>query len=410
MKWLSVIRIFISIFILTGCKNAIQSPVENEPQLRTLTFSEKDIIKSNDEITFKIWKDLGARYENSNLIFSPLSIDYALAMTYNGAGSATAEAIRHTLSLDSLTTDQMNSSFQTLTDFLLSLDNLTSIDIANSVWYSDKYNVRDSCRNAIITYYNGETTGLNFSDPSSKNIINDWVSEKTNGKITKMVDNIPGNAVMYLVNAVYFKADWEVQFDKNLTKKENFYMDDGQVIQVNMMDCKKPKLLLERNDNFTLVDIPYGNGQFALTVLMPAGSENINALMDMMTEENYKDLLNSADSAQLELELPKFTIESDLNLDSVLWDLGMKIAYSDSADFSNLFQDNLPLAITSVLHKAKMEVDEEGTEAAASTSVTIGTSVAVPEEKIVVNRPFLFIIHERYTNTILFCGKILNPS
>ncbi len=401
--------IFALFLFLSGCGHEIHSPENNEPRLRTLTFSERDIIKSDEEFTFNIWKNIDSRYSGDNLIFSPLSICYALAMTYNGAGSTTRQAIQHTLCLDSLTSGEINSSYSTLTDFLLSLDNLTKIDIANGVWYYNKYKVKDSFRDSIKSYYKGETSGLDFSDPASDNVINDWVNEKTNGKITDMVHNIPSYAVMYLINAVYFRSDWEVQFDKNLTKKENFFLDNGETTQVNMMDCLKPKLWLTENDEVTLVDIPYGNGQFALSVIMPTGTKNLGDLMDLISEDAYKNWLNSADSVTRELELPKFSIESDINLDSVLWDMGMKIAYSNNADFSNLFNEDLPLAITSVLHKAKIEVDEEGTEAAASTSVEIGLTALPVSEKIIVNRPFLYILHERYTQTILFCGKITNP-
>ena len=224
-----------------------------------------------------------------------------------------------------------------------------------------------------------------------------------------MIENIPPNALMYLVNAIYFKASWAAKFDKDRTHKGNFYLENGNTVQADMMTCSKAKILLYYNDNLLLADIPYGNGQYAMSIILPDSPTGLEEISTSLTDSQYQTWLSEADSVDREIIMPKFTIESKFKLIPALSDMGMEIAFSDSADFPNIFEDTLSLTITRVLHNAMIEVNEEGTEAAAATVVEIGTTSIGPSNIIEINRPFIFIIHERYTHAILFMGKIMNP-
>ncbi len=403
------IFLFILAVGLFSCDHRVVNPENNQPDLRELTGSERAVVSSSNQFAFQLWNQITTGDPGSNLILSPLSVSYALGMTLNGAVGNTRSSMVNTLGFNDLSADSINSSFKSLTSFLLSLDKLTQINIANGVWYRNEYHVKQTFTNLVEKYFNGKTAGLDFSNPDAKNSINNWVSDQTKGKITNLVDRIPAVAVMYLVNAIYFKADWTTQFDKSLTHKGDFHLDNSATISTDLMDCKKAHVLYYTDNDITLVDIPYGNKQFALSVIMPSGNKTLADVRNLLSDDQYRKWLQESDSVTRELILPKFSISYDLLLNQALTDLGMGIAFSDTADFSNLFEETVPLQISRVIHKARIDVDETGSEAAAATGVEIGLTMAGPDQRILIDRPFYFIIHERYSNTILFCGQLMNP-
>ncbi len=404
--------IFGILFIFFSCINDANNFIdENPPNLRQLSFEEESLIESGNEFVFDLYAEISKRETTDNFFFSPLSVQYALGMTLNGADSTTFKAIRNALRNEELTEEDINKAAQSLTDFLLNVDKTTLIRIANSVWYRDDLTVKDAFKNAVIDYYDAGVQGIDFADPAAKDIINGWVAAKTENLIPDLIDAIPGNVVMYLINAIYFKAEWQHQFDKTRTEAGPFFLENGEQVNADLMYTEGAKIRYYRNEFLRLVDLPYGNGQYSMTILIPSLDHSLADIESSLSESDFNNWLSSSDTTTSEIVMPKFMIDYKTLLNDHLSDMGMEIASSPQADFSRLFQQDLGLMISRVIHQAVIEVNEEGSEAAAATAVEIvETSLPGEPEIITINRPFVFMIREKYSHSILFAGKLMDPT
>jgi len=393
------------IFVQCSFKNPSDS---NKPGLpRPLKKGEENIIKSSNKFGFKLFKEIVNQDKDKNIFISPLSVAMALGMTYNGARGTTKNAMQNTLEINDLTLKEFNESYKSLIELLMSLDSKVQFLIANSIWYRQNFNVEKEFIDLNKTFFNAEVTALDFNKPEAVNIINGWVNDKTNGKIKKIIDNIEPLVVMFLINAIYFKGTWTYEFDPEQTGDEYFYLLDGSKKQCKMM-FQQGKLKYFENDDFQAVDLTYGIGDFSMTVILPRKEKNIDDIILRLNQENWNIWTNNFKESEGKLYLPKFKIKYELELRKVLTALGMEIAFqSGKADFSGI-NSNTDLYISKVLHKTYVDVNEEGTEAAAVTVVGISTSIG---ESLVIriDRPFLFVIRENYSGTILFIGKIVEP-
>ena len=332
-------------------------------------------------------------------------------MTLNGAGNGTYEAVRNTLGLESLSLEEINLSYLSIMQELTKIDTEVTFQIANSIWYKNDLNFKEQFINTDKYYFNAQVTGLNFSDPTSAAVMNQWVDENTNGKIKEIIEPpIDKNAVMFLINAIYFKGTWKYQFDPNYTTDFNFILEDGSTKLCEMMN-QKSKLPYLSNELFQAVDLPYGNGKFRMTILLPTSNKTTDDIINEITPDKYQNWLNSFSEIELGLLLPKFTLDYDLTLNDALKQLGMEIAFTSNADFTAMYEPG-GISISEVKHKTYVKVDEEGTEAAGVTSVGVVTGSGYGSNEIImlVNRPFLVIIRETDLNVILFIGKIIDPS
>ena len=406
----SILWIF-TLVLMVGCGENLDPIGDNEPVLRDLTPQEESLILSSNEFAFDLFHELNNQNDQENLFFSPLSVQYALAMTLNGSDQETYAAIRDVLKNQNLSENEINESYLSLTQFLLGIDKTVLLKIANSVWYRKGLTVKEAFKQAVQTYYDAGITGLDFSDPGAKEQINGWVSDKTEGLIEDLIDQIPPGVVMYLINAIYFKADWKYQFDKSMTAEGPFFLEDGNQIQTDLMTVEGAKVGYYNNEILRLVDIPYGNGQFSMTLLVPAGDHSLKDISDSFDESQYNEWVALAQTANSTLTMPKFKIEYKTLLNDALTSMGMGIAFTDQADLTRLFENQLDLYISRVIHQAVIEVNEEGSEAAAATAVEIMETSLPPEpDIIVINQPFIFMIREKFSGTLLFTGKLMDPS
>jgi len=402
--------ITLATLFLLAC-NKDMSPIEpDKPEsLRPLTKEERYISTAARDFGFDLFKAISVSSGNEDIFISPLSVSMALGMTLNGADSSTYSAMRNTLGFEGLSENQINDAYKSLISLLTQADPKVIFEIANSIWYRDQFVVNPIFLETNRTFFDATILPKNFNDPSTVDDINNWVNEKTHGKISEIIDEINPATLMFLINAIYFKGTWQYEFDKEKTKTAPFYLLDGSEKNCEMMQAEGDFNYFE-DQEIQMVDLPYGKGNFSMTVILPRKSSEIGTLIENLNINQWLNYLDNMDTSTVMLKLPKFKLEYKITLNKILTELGMGIAFSPGqADFSRIVND-ISLFISRVLHKTFVQVDEEGTEAAAVTVVEIRyTSVEPSSTLMQVDRPFIFIIRERQSDTILFMGKILQP-
>lgn len=405
MEKLKLIFSLLLIFIV-GCESSSQ--FNDEIPMRELTRFEKQLVASADNFALKIFKKIADDEPGKNVFISPLSISMALGMTLNGAEGNTYEAMRNTLSLSGLTQQEINESYQSLIQLLTKIDSKVIMQIANSIWYRNTIPVKPDFIETNKKYFNAVINPMNFNDPATVNTINNWVKESTNGKIAKIVDKIDPQTIMYLINAIYFKGTWQYQFDKNKTMDDLFKKESDDQVKCRMMNLETD-FYVSSNDTFTMLDLPYGKGNFSMTILLPAKDKKVKDVVSSLTDVVWKNSINSLSKTKKQLYMPKFKMEYKIKLNETLKALGMEIAFDPyNANFKKIYEGVGNAYISEVDHKTFVDVNEEGTEAAAVTSVTIGVT-SILDNIIRLDRPFVFVIREKASNCILFIGKLEDP-
>lgn len=401
------IFLLIVLMVSISCKKN-DEVLPTEPVPVDMTYEQASLISSENAFAFDIFgKIIGATDDDRNIIISPLSMAYALSMTLNGAEGDTRDSIMKALNINGLTTSNINSSFSDLTNALLSVDKRINMQIANSVWTENNFIVRKEFTDILATYYNTESKSFDIHDQSAPDKINQWIGNNTNGLIKNMIGKLDDNTVMLLINAIYFKGKWKSQFDIKNTVQSSFYPSQGNPPTVPMMKLTTDMKAIS-TDGFIVAELPYGQGNFVMDVILP--DQNISD--DLLAKEiglKFPAWINSLRQVKVDLSMPRFRYQYKANLNDVLKSMGMGVAFTDAADFSGISQ-SADLLISNVTHQALIETNEEGSEAAAATVVEIGTTAA-PLNKIVLNlnRPFIYIIREVTTNSILFMGRVANP-
>jgi serine protease inhibitor len=376
---------------------------------RDLSIAEGELIAADNSFAFKLFTEVNAHEGDKNIFVSPLSVAMALGMTYNGAAGTTQQAMQEVLGLQGMDLQEVNESYRSLIDLLQNLDPVVEFVLANSIWYGHTMTFEQDFLDLNQTYFDAEVTPIDFSAPSASQTINGWVNDKTNGRISEIVpDPVPADVVMYLINAIYFKADWTYQFDKSRTQAAPFHLIDGSEVTVDMMEheAEMPVRFLW-NADLTAVELSYGGDAYVMTILLPSEPDGINTLLDGLTQENWSAWLDQLYAGEVYVRLPKFTLEYELQMNDVLTALGMGVAFSPgAADFTRMYAPG-GIWIDEVKHKSFVKVDEEGTEAAAATSVAMVCSAPLT---FLVDRPFVFVLREKLSGTILFMGKVVDPS
>lgn len=395
--------------MLSACQKDAAAPGgDNTPNLRPLTAAEVKTVASSNDFAFRAFSTLRAKEAATNLFISPLSISSAITMTYNGTDGTTKQAIKETLGFAPQTDTEINESFKMLAELLPNIDKNVKFTTANSIWHGQQYQLQAPFVSKNVTYFDAMVKGLDFSSTGSKDVINNWVKNKTNGKIESLIESTNADDVMYLVNAIYFKGTWTYQFDKQLTRRADFHKEDGTSVSTDFMTLKNGQYAYYADATKQVIDLPYGNQQFSMTLILPAASKTVADITPELNSANLSTWLAGAHTSSLELRLPKFKMEYKKELKEALTQLGMGIAFSDQANFSQMIQGTKSgLQISKVLHKTYLDVNEEGTEAAAATSVGIITT-SLPSS-ITADRPFVFLIREKSSNVILFIGQLMAP-
>jgi serine protease inhibitor len=366
----------------------------------------KAIVKSINRFAFDIFKEAALSEDNTNALVSPYSISSALGMIFNGAAGATRDSIAGTLHYGDMPVKVINGSYKKLDQQVKSINSMISIETANSIWYADNFEIKKNFLDTNREYFGADILPADFADPEVCGQINDWIAGKTGNKIRNMLNcPIVPEVIMYLINAIYFKGVWKYQFDPNETVEMPFYLADGSRSTCDMMREKR-EYSYQANDDFQAIEIPYGNGRFAMSVFLPARGKSVDKFIAGLSYENWNKCRNGFAEDSVILWLPKFKVNYNILLNDALIALGMRNAFG-GADFSGISK-SARIFISRVLHNAFIQVDEQGTEAAAATVVELKKG---PGQKnvMLVNRPFVYVIHDNQSGAILFIGKIDKP-
>jgi serpin B len=362
---------------------------------------------ANNDFGFRIFSQLTGNDPHDNIFISAPSITIALDMVYNGAAGATKNAMAKTLGIQDMQLDQLNQGNKSLNNQLKKTDPKVILNISNSLWGKSGITFKSDFLDRNKKYYDAEISTLNFEDPSSVNTINNWVNDKTNGKITQIIDQLDPSMILMLVNAIYFKGKWTLEFDKKETHEAPFYLLDSTKKTVPMM-TQSDRYLYFENDNLQAIRLPYGEGKMSMYIFLPKERLGLKDFLANLNQETWAQMLDEFQFKKGDISIPRFKLDYSITLNEALEKLGLMNFFKD-ADFSGISKE--PSFVSGVLHKTYLEVNEEGSEAAAVTSVVVATAVANEPEPftMIVDRPFFCTIRDNETGSILFMGAVVEP-
>ena len=413
VKKAMVLLIVVSFFVVAaGCgKGNDQSSLEISDNVE---FGEKDyekIVAANNGLGLT-WLSEAEPNEDGNIFISPTSLFMALSMVYNGADGVTKEEIAKVLQIEGMPANELNQANASLMNLLHSSSKRVQLIVANSIWLNENYHFQNQFAQHNRDYYNAEIQEIDIYDRESPKIINNWVKEKTNGKIEEIVESpLDPDLVTILINAIYFKGDWKYEFAKSQTEDRPFYLADGTTKSILLMTLHE-KLPYMENETLQAVSLPYGeNNEMSMNVFLPKENIRLEEFKGKLTYENWQKWTSEFQEKEGTVLLPKFKLEYETSLKNTLQKLGMTTAFTKGANFSKMIQEDDPLWISQVKQKTFIDVNEEGTEAAAATSVEMVTETFNMDGPfhMEVNRPFLITITENKSGHILFIGAINNP-
>lgn len=363
---------------------------------------------SVNSFAFDLYKVLAK--ETGNIFFSPFSLNTALAMTYLGADKNTAEQMKKVLHFQD---EGLHESFSELIASLNQPTEGYQLSVANALWVQKDYPLLPSFLEAVEKFYKATVDSVDFVlDPQgSVRKINEWIEQKTEGKIKDMLreDDVDELTRVILTNAIYFKGNWRFPFDPQSTKKDFFFANKTEKIEVDMMKQTREFQYFE-DEKTQILKLPYADSTLSMIIVLPKESATLKSVEEEFTKERFETWYRNLSPTMVRVFLPRFKIMKRLELKRTLMSMGMVDAFTDAADFSKMDGTHM-LKIQNVIHQAFVEVNEEGTEAAAATAVIVGIKAA-PQPKIVtfrVDRPFIFFIHDDKTNVILFMGRLQRP-
>jgi serpin B len=380
------------------------APITRLP--RQLSTVERDLLGASNAFAFDLTGRLLPAGPDENLFWSPLSASMLLGMVLNGADGDTYDQMRSVLGFDGMTQEEINEGYHDLAELLVGLDPAVSIEIGNSTWTGRGFPLQPDFSQRVSDAFAAEAREVDFGDPGTLDAINGWVDDATRGHIESIFDELPGNVVMVLLNAIYFQGDWTRQFDRERTTGADFTRADGSTVTADMMSLEDT-FPFGSDDDVVMVELPYGGEAFAMTLVVPRYGRDVDDVVAGLTPEVWNGWLEGLTEAEVQVRLPRFELEWQAELDDALEALGMTDAFSPgAADFSRLTPGG-GVWLDLVKQKAFVKVDEEGTTAAA---VTGGTVVDSAPPTVRADRPFLFVLRERLTGTILFMGIVNDPT
>ncbi len=406
--------------VLSACRTArVEKAAENgnanwsvneevDESFLILSDAQHEMVNNNNSFAFSLYnKTMGM---NSRVV-SPLSVTYLMSMLANGADGETQQQILATLGwagegIQQPSLQDINDYSRMLIEKTARLDKAVTVEIANYVAVNKEFKLNSKFQKSVERDYKAGVESLNFTSPSTLKRINDWCNDRTHGMIPSIINELDPDAVSYLMNAIYFNGTWKDKFSKEETKQEMFRGYTRDIQYVDMMH-RHGEYFYADGDGYSAVSIPYGNGAFRMTVILPSEGSFLRDVMASMDGGKFQALQRSMEKCNVDLKIPRFTTEVDLPLNDIISALGAPLIFSPQADFSQFARGDF--YVSKMFQKAKIEVSEEGTKAAAVTAAIMMMSAVRPEKKRNVvfhaDSPFAYIISENSTGSIYFMGQ-----
>ena len=417
---LVVVAICVALALVTTRRNIERLPQPVQDVISKLPMNNEEpvlvepedlyaTIDSNNKLAIELYKEINIR--NKNTFYSPYSMSTALAMVYEGSKGNTAKELENVFGYQTNSTSR-HESFSYLYKKLNNQKGDSKISTANALWIQKDYPLLSEYRNAVKTFFGGESEQLDFANQTenSRTSINIWVENNTQQKIKDLLPrgSIKNNTRFVLTNAIYFNGKWETQFDKELTKDRNFTTEMGTIVSVPMM-FQESKQKYAEVDNIQILQLPYTNNDLAMTILLPRKGE-MAQLEKSLTTDAIAKWQNQLREQKINIYIPKFKTESSYDMITPLMELGVKDLFDSKADLSGINGRN-DLFVSGIFHKAYIDVYEEGTEAAAATAVvgSLKSSIQPSPVEFIADHPFIFMIQDTSNGSILFMGKIADP-
>lgn len=397
-----------AILVLVACTDSTGpgevTPITELP--RPLTDAELRVLGGSNAFAFDLGRELLPEAPDDNLFWSPLSASMLLGMIMNGTDGDTWDQLRDVLGFDGMSEDDINDAYLGLIELLTGLDPTVEMAIGNSTWTDTGFPVTPAFEQRVTEHFDAEARELDLQDPTSLDAINAWASDATNGRIETIFDDLPANAVMVLLNALYFKGSWTTEFDRGRTEAAPFTRADGSNVTVDLMYLEET-FVFGGDPDVAVVDLPYGGGAFSMTVAVPREGVSVDDVVRSLNQDRWNGWLEGIVETDGVVRLPRFELEWQAKLNGPLQTLGMTAAFDPAlADFTRLTPGG-GVWLDLVKQKAFVKVDEEGTEAAA---VSGGVMVDSAPLELRADRPFLFVLRERLSGTILFMGVVNDPT
>jgi serine protease inhibitor len=403
-----LVILLLTLPIVAGCggKTTPTEPVKKEVK-------SYDLRAESAGFAFGLFHGIASDDYGANIVLSPLSAKLALAMAYNGAVGETKEAMARVLDLEGISLEEVNQQLGNLIASLQQADEAVLLEIADSLWANQDYELNQDFVERCRESYDAEVANLDFSDPEVADTINAWVSDKTHDKIDKIVSKIDPDLALILINAIYFNGKWQTPFDASLTEQGDFHLLDGGTVSVPFMH-RSDEYSYYENDDLQAVSLPYGeegDARMSMYVILPREGTDYGEFLDGMSEETWGQWMDMFTSKEGALALPRFKVEYEKELNGALKAMGMEPAFEGGLEDIFTTTAGGPAFISKVLQKTYIDVNEEGTEAAAVTSVDVELT-AMPSDSpftMTVDRPFFFAIRDNQTGALLFLGSIVDP-
>lgn len=403
-----ILLLFFALTLLTGCNNN-EPDQGKEPGTINLTSAQKQRVVQDNDFSFDLLKETIKNSDESNIFISPLSVSLALGMLRNGAVGTTKSEMETALKMSGLSDTEINEYYRLMQLNLPGMDPKTKLSIANSIWVRDdkSFIVKPDFLKTNSDYFNAYFKVMDFNQTWALDTINGWANRKTNGLIPKVLTNIDSSIMMLLMNAIYFKGTWVTQFDKKATSEYTFTNEFNAQVKVNMMNATDTFAYVSDN-KAQYLDMPYGNKTFSMTVILPSATNSTDDVLNQLNSSSFSKIISEMKVQKVHVFFPRFKVKNTFMLNAMLQSMGMKKAFQENAELDGIASMK-PLFVSFVKHDTYVEVTEEGTEAAAVTTIGVGTtSVGPTEPYFIANKPFLFVIRERSTGVILFVGKMSN--
>lgn len=403
----------LAMLCLAACNNNDDGDVRYmlpETRAINLTESQKEMVKSNNDFSFNLLRTAYSQQQEGtekgkSLFLSPVGVTYMLGMVADGASGETLKEINDALGFSGTTATQVNELCQTLIEEAPKSDKNVKLEIANAIYINKGYTMTEQFKADMDTYYKADAQTLDFADVSSVNTINEWARKNTHGKIPVIINTLYQTEAARLFNSVYFEATWTKQFDREMTRKDAFVMEDGTEKQLQFMN-NKAIIIAHENEDCRMVCLPYGSGTlWNMYVIVPKGDQTVEGIVNKMDEEYWNNLWRTGKLSTMELKLPKFSTASNVLMSNVLQQMNVKRIFDkEDAQLDMICADKKP-HISDIKQTGCIDVDEEGTKATAVTAEDLWESPGmIKGEPFQANRPFIYLIREGSSNAIFFAG------